>query len=369
MIAEASSSVCFLSVAHSPWGAEHSLAALVTAMDAQGVQTHVVCASELVAAFLRSRGLTSIEVIDAGRGRLQGVARFARWIRRSPLAYDAYVLFSLDLAPLVAVVPRRVRERTTLDLHDAPTKRRTRLVLNGCALLCRRVLCISDYVARIVTRGSVVVVPRPIDAQPEFVRPEPTEQQHLAPPQVRVGVVGRVDPEKNIELAVDAVRRLPSNFRLVVVGDAYSSPAYAASLEDTAARVLSDRFERTPSTASSKLYRALDVLLVANAGEPSGRTVGEAMAARIPVVVPDRGGAPEYVRAGTSGLVYRAGDPEDAARQLLALNDPSRYEAVATAGREQVSRERSVPVVATRYLEALGIERRISADPARRMTT
>ena len=78
--------------------------------------------------------------------------------------------------------------------------------------------------------------------------------------------------------------------------------------------------------------------------EPFGLVVLEAMAADVPVLVPDRGGPDFIVEAGVSGFKFRADDAADLAARLadLAAAPAGVLNRAAAGGRVAVT-ERSPP--------------------------
>jgi glycosyltransferase involved in cell wall biosynthesis len=83
-------------------------------------------------------------------------------------------------------------------------------------------------------------------------------------------------------------------------------------------------------TELPRYYDLCDVLVLPSAFEPWGLVVNEVMNAGRAVVVSDQGGcAPDLVKAGENGYVFKAGDPADL-RQTLdnIVSDPKKCRAL-----------------------------------------
>ncbi len=84
----------------------------------------------------------------------------------------------------------------------------------------------------------------------------------------------------------------------------------------------------------------LDILVVASSVDSLGRVALEAMAAGTPVVAADRGGVPEIVKNGETGILVDSPDPESLAAGIERLLDDARLAAaVAERGRRFVEAE------------------------------
>lgn len=148
---------------------------------------------------------------------------------------------------------------------------------------------------------------------------------------------GRVSPEKNPRLLVDALERLmrPSrygqhdrDYRLVVAGDGPS----LASLRREAEQFVPGRVHWLGAIQDraelAKVYASADVFVHPNPREPFGIGPLEAMASRVPVVLPSAGGVLSY--ATTQNAWLAAPDAHSfalAIRSAVASPDPERIAA------------------------------------------
>ncbi|MBK1699972.1 glycosyltransferase family 4 protein [Thiococcus pfennigii] len=137
----------------------------------------------------------------------------------------------------------------------------------------------------------------------------------------RVAIVSRVDPIKRIDLLLDCLDRAPSlatlDFRILGTGWDLER------LRERAARTHPNiTFVGFSDDVAGELARA-DLLLHLCPAEPFGLAILEAMAAGLPVLVPDRGGAGALIEDGISGRHFRADDAADLARVLAAFQQAS----------------------------------------------
>jgi glycosyltransferase involved in cell wall biosynthesis len=125
----------------------------------------------------------------------------------------------------------------------------------------------------------------------------------------RLAMVGRVAPEKGVDVALAALRGLPEA-TLVVDGPGEHPPAERVD------------FRCTPSGEVARTYAQADaVLFPVTWDEPWGLVPLEAMSVGRPLVATATGGAAEYLRDGENALVVEPGDAEalaGAVRRLAA---------------------------------------------------
>jgi glycosyltransferase involved in cell wall biosynthesis len=187
--------------------------------------------------------------------------------------------------------------------------------------------------------GSVGVLPLGVDVQ----RFAPGGQTgHAAP--IRsplIGYVGRLTPEKGVEVLLRAVTG-QREWKLQIVGsgparDDLERLAGALGLDDQVEFVASLPHQDLPG-----LYRQLDVLVVPSLPTPQWqeqfcRVAVEAMASGVPVVASASGALPEVV--GDAGVLVPAGDHEALRASLRELVDhPERRQELGDRGRARAGR-------------------------------
>ena len=121
------------------------------------------------------------------------------------------------------------------------------------------------------------------------------------PAGLRVGLVGRVTPIKDVHAFVRAAARVAESVpdaRFYAVGPT-DDVAYAAGVEALAARLgLGARFHLTGAQPAALWHRHLDVVVLTSRSEAEPLALLEAMAHGRPVVAPDVGGCRPLVEGG-----------------------------------------------------------------------
>jgi len=263
---------------------------------------------------------------------------------------SAVVLWDVDLLLLAALLwpLMRIRHvRVYLDLHVTLSGRRGALLLRLLARALTGCMTISGFTARQVDGATkTAVVQRPILGQstvaPEAASTDATPGSAAVDGYV-VGIIGRIDPEKGVHEAVRACADVPAVRRVIVRGAPFEGDAtYLATVLEAGQAIQPTEFEYGGRTSAHEVMAGIDVLLHWNPKEPAGRVVQEAQLAGLVAVVPDDGGAREFVQDGVTGVVYRACDPGDLRRVLSRLEDP-RLRAAIGSSASVMARERYDP--------------------------
>jgi glycosyltransferase involved in cell wall biosynthesis len=278
----------------------------------------------------RAQEIADAEWIPGEReAEARGVANlFKEWWNRMFRAMEALTYYYSDVAVTLFEDNRRYQVE-----RGAPAER-TRVIPNGVDLAL-------------------------FDAVREKRRPKASDR-------LRIGLVGRVVPIKDIKTFISAcallVRELGgAPVEIAVVGPTEEDELYAAQCREMVELLgLSGVVTFTGKTDSRKYYEVLDVSVLTSLSEGQPLAVLEAMACGIPVVATDvgscrellEGRGPEDRAIGPAGLVTQVADPQDTARAILRLaRDPELRRRMAESGRRRVETYYRLDQVRTAYLE------------------
>jgi glycosyltransferase involved in cell wall biosynthesis len=216
------------------------------------------------------------------------------------------------------------------------------------------------FVRRLFDRSAVVVCPSPFaleqlrahglaapaevisnGAPPEFgaARPE-RAPRHLG--RILVLAVGRLAPEKRLDVTIEGVRRSRHAHRiqLVVTG---RGPEEAAVRRLAAGLPVPAEIGYVSDAELRGLLATADVLVHSSEYELEGMAVLEALASGTPALVASAPGSAARQFALSDGYLFAPGDPDDLARRLDALLDAperlaaARAEALARAAQHRLA--------------------------------
>ena len=170
-----------------------------------------------------------------------------------------------------------------------------------------------------------------------------------------VGYVGRFVPEKGLSELLAALRQMPSEVHVVLIG---AGPMQEELEREAEAPELRGRVRFLPTMTPEKLVaymNCFDALALPSRTAPHwkeqyGRVIGEAMACGVVVVGSDSGAIPEVI--GEAGLVVREGDAAALARGLEnAMFDETLRAQLIPAGKKRAEEELSVKAMSGKLLE------------------
>jgi len=260
------------------------------------------------------------------RSTFGGAFRVARASRQMDVIHSNSLWGHLDCA----LGGRLARRPVVLELHDLVRPGLGRRVLQTAVVVSSGAMAISQAVADTVgghgrmTGARLRVVSQAVDTErfhpgaPDLdVRARLSSEPHLP----IVGIIGRIDPEKGVDVVVEAVASLEGSAgtcHLVVIGGpGLDGGVYAQRVRAHAEDLLGDRVRFTgPMENVPDALRSLDVVINASEAEPFGLSVLEAQASGVAVIGTASGGIPEFVVDGETGLLV---PPRDVSSLSLAL--------------------------------------------------
>ncbi|MEV0530677.1 glycosyltransferase family 1 protein [Kitasatospora sp. NPDC050463] len=183
----------------------------------------------------------------------------------------------------------------------------------------------------------------------------------LAPEgKVLVGYVGRLAPEKRVDLLASA-SALPG-VRVVIIGDGPSAPGLKAAMPGAVF------LGRRTGDDLARCFATLDVFVHTGPLETFCQTIQEAMASGVPVVGPAAGGPLDLVAHRRTGLLVPPRDGAAVARAVTALAGDARLRAAyGRAGRAEVTArtwEAVGDLLLRHYEEVLAEHRGVGATDA-----
>ena len=163
----------------------------------------------------------------------------------------------------------------------------------------------------------------------------------------RLIVISRLDPEKRVDLLLDALARDPQSdrYEIRIFGTGWNGEHLKRRAAAAHLNVVFEGFE--PRVDQCLAHS--DLLVHTCAVEPFGLAIIEALAAGIPVLVPDSGGAGSLVKDEVSGFHFRAGDAAslEARLRYVSTLGAQRLNAVVSEGHR---------LLETRFSESARVE-------------
>ena len=341
-------------------GMQNHTACLTRALDARGIEQHVVTT--------RPPGAPAVHRIGDGAA-VHRLGLPVPWARQCWAPFAAARLHGLargcdllhahlgeDLAvvPLALSAARRHRIPLVLTVHMSlahtfvATTMRTHAVRVLGAPLERLGVRAADAVIALTPRlaGRLVssgvsedrVRAIPSGVEPGRFGPRADEDRPPGGRAPRVGYVGRLCSQKSVATLIDAFGRLScGDARLVLVGD---GPARRALERRAARRGLGGRVEFAGFRHHDEipaLLRSLDVLVLPSLYEELGSVLVEGMQAGLPIVASRTGGTPDVL--GDAGVLVTPGAAGELAAALDRLfGDPAARAALRERARRRAAR-------------------------------
>lgn len=239
------------------------------------------------------------------------------WLRSANFWGRIACMLSKERRRIIASI-RNVGEADTKILETLAERllaRKTDLIIANTAA------AMNSMVHNKIPKKKIRVVHNGID--PELYDLSETKEEirrQLSLPQqkVLIGTVGRMMPQKNHAMFVEAAReilRKRNNVHFVLVGDGELHQNIEALISKYG---LCEVFTLTGQRDDiPRLLRAFDIFILTSLWEGLPNVIMEAMCARLPVVATDVGGVSELIKHGENGFLV---PPDDACAMFDAVS-------------------------------------------------
>jgi glycosyltransferase involved in cell wall biosynthesis len=328
-------------------GAERYVVDLVIELRRRGFDVEVACSVDGPLRSDLERAGVTVHELTHRLAKRRFDPRYARSLRalvgerRFDLVH-AHLYASIAAAALATArrpVPLVVTEHTEAPWRGPLAQLVSRVAYRHAA----HVTGVSEAIRELVV-GDFGIAPDKVTFVQNAVRPHDGSPPGALPVDCRdavlIGRVARLEPEKGMEVFIDAAARLADDWpeaQFLVIGDG----PLRADLERHAAAVGVDErvhFLGFRDDARALIAR-LDVLAISSHNDGSPLAVLEAMMSGVPVVATECGGIPGQVRDGVDGLLVAPGDTDAFAGALeRLLREPERIRSMGAAARRHAQR-------------------------------
>jgi glycosyltransferase involved in cell wall biosynthesis len=260
------------------------------------------------------------------------------------------------LGALLARVPILIN---TDHCKQYPIEMRWQILEKGCSLVADAIVGVSAHTRdeliqyQRIAPSKLHVIRNGIDVT--FTRPDTPEdirrELGLAPDDIVIGTAARLEPQKGLDLLIDAVPHIAKvlpKVRVVIVGGGSLEEELrqrAAAL-GVGARVIITGYR----TDAVDVMRTFDLFVQTSIFEGMPMALLEAMALEKPIVASSVGGVPEVVEDGVTGTLLHDRAPEHLARAVLDfLVDPAVGRRVGAAGRARYEQHFTARAMVSQY--------------------
>ena len=122
--------------------------------------------------------------------------------------------------------------------------------------------------------------------------------------------VGRLSPEKNIDILIKSLKHIKHDFNVVITSD---GPQKDYLKELVVKEGVADKVKFTGFVSKKRLdnyYDRAELFVSAAEHDTFNNCVAEALAHGVPVIISKNSGATDFVNHGKNGLILKKNDPK-----------------------------------------------------------
>jgi glycosyltransferase involved in cell wall biosynthesis len=332
-------------------GGQRVAAGVAEALVAAGHEIGLAVPGEGPAVGWFTDGGAQVELVDLlTLRRPSGIAKAARFFSGYDLVYSHTSTPGIILAGAAASrarVPHVIHQHTHPYFSERLGARRFQRMLYARAARSARTIAVAQHVADAASAAGappdrIVVIPNGVEIPPPAV-----EQPRSG--EITIGMLGRLDHAKGIDIFLDAVEHIETPARF-----ALGTPAPESEL----GRLLHQRAKaldvRVSAPASAAFLEGIDIVAVPSRAEGHPLTLMEAMARGRPVVATSIRGITEMMDGEPVALLVPPEDPRALAGALdtLALDEALRTQ-LGQRARAFVAARYALPMTRARVVQFL----------------
>jgi L-malate glycosyltransferase len=360
--------VCIIATSLPPGGKERVISHLVTALEARGVRTTVICLAEEgeYGQALRQSGRDVVVLGSTSGADLRAIWRLSRVLRdRMP---DVLNIHDLSSLPYVQAANRLgTRVPAVMSCHGIllSGRKRGRLVERWAARSLGMVTAVSDKTA--AEYAALLDWPHPVrlirNGVPLYERSLAARTRlrgELSIPEecFTYLAVGNIAPEKGYEDLLRAMEVLftihGTKGRLLVAGTKREG-VYWQTLQSIRDRLPPEAAVRFLGYRSdvADLYSAADAFVLSSRKEALPMVLLEAMGAGLPVIATRVGGVPGVVQHEKNGLLVDAAEPRQLAEAMARVQAAEMLRhRLGDQAKSTIQEEYTVDVMCSGYVRA-----------------
>lgn len=243
---------------------------------------------------------------------------------------------------------------------------------NRCHLVTTPVQWMAQRLREDGVQTAIELVPNPVDLSrlDEAQRDRSRQRLKIGRDEIVVGYLGRLSPEKNLPMVVDAAAQLAGEWpalRLLIVGDGPGMSELQRSVREHGLAQRTIIIGAVPHERVGDYHAAMDLFLTASGSETQPLAYTEAMYVGTPVVALATPGARDMIRHEVNGMLVapQAGAEGLASAARRLLRDPALRRRVVRGGRE-FARRCDFRQVAARLVEVYQQAARLAATDSSR---
>lgn len=201
-------------------------------------------------------------------------------------------------------------------------------------------------------------IPNGIDMQ-EFAPVSDKEQLRsglrLPKDKILILFAGRLVCRKRVDVLLEAMKSLPGNVHLVMVGSSFGQRDSVEERILQTAKELENVTVREATADTLPYYQACDINALLSEREGSPNAVLEGMSCTLPTVATDIPGISDIIDCGREGILVPVGDVEQTSKALIRLaGDQDLRQRMGQSARKRIKKQFDIEVVTRLYLHLYG---------------